>query len=215
MQKRIIGKAIMYLGDNMEIMPCLSPVDAVITDPPYGIGIDGNWYANPDRWSAPVKKDYGLVEWDQSPATPEQIAAIRAISKHQVIFGGNYFDLPPSQCWLIWDKEATGNFADCEMAWTNLNKPVRLIRWLWNGFKKRHPEERFHPTQKPEAVMSWCIEQAGKPATILDPFAGSGTTGVAAVKMGLNFIGIEKEKAYFEAACLRIEQAQQQQLLAF
>jgi site-specific DNA-methyltransferase (adenine-specific)/modification methylase len=117
---------------------------------------------------------------------------------------------------LIWDKQNTGDFADCELAWTNLPKAVRIFRHLWNGMIRAGEEkgqQRVHPTQKPIAVMQWCIEQAGMPETILDPFMGSGTTGVAAVRLGRKFIGIEREPRYFDIAIERITNAQRQESL--
>ena len=204
-----IGDATLYLGDCLEVLPTLDKVDAVVTDPPYGIGIDGKWYANPERWSAPTAVDYGCVEWDEKPASITHMKLMMAASTHQVIFGGNYFEgLPPTQCWLVWDKDASGNFADCELAWTNLKQPVKRIRYLWNGFKKQKPEERNHPTQKPLTVMEWAIKQCKtNPQTILDPFMGSGTTGVACANLGRKFIGIEIEEKYFDIACERISAA--------
>ena len=221
MQKRIIGNATLYLGDCRDILPQIT-ADAVVTDPPYGIGESRKAAvrtkaAKPDdRWRSRVPTDYDGSTWDDTPIDDETMQAVRNTAPVQVIFGGNYYSLPPAKCWLIWDKDNGGSdFADAEMAWTNLNKAVRLLRYLWNGFQKAKPEERFHPTQKPVTVMQWCIVQAGHPETIFDPFMGSGSTGVAAMNLGLKFIGCEREQAHFETACLRIEQAQQQQLLAF
>jgi site-specific DNA-methyltransferase (adenine-specific)/modification methylase len=138
---------------------------------------------------------------------------MRKKANWQIIFGGNYYSLPPTKCWLVWDKEnGDTDFADCELAWTNIDKAVRRIRYLWNGFARANGEPRGdHPTQKPIGVMKWAIGHLPEPnQTILDPFMGSGTTGVAAVQMGRKFIGIEREERYFEIACKRIEQAQRQ-----
>lgn len=205
----IIGNATLYLGDCLDILPGLPPVDAVITDPPYGIGESNE--KNLTRGSLAAPKDYGHFDWDASPASPESIRQIQATSKWQAIFGGNYFDLPPTSCWLVWDKQNGSNdFADCELAWTNWPKAVRRIQWRWNGMIRQGNESRFHPTQKPLGVMRWVIDLCPASQTILDPFMGSGTTGVAAVQMGRQFIGIEKEPRYFDIACRRIEQAQKQ-----
>ena len=134
---------------------------------------------------------------------------MREKGKVIVIWGGNYFHLPPSSCWLVWDKCTAGvtTFADCEVAWTNMESAIRLKRHLWSGPYMAVKEDRVHPTQKPLAVMLWCIERAGMPKTILDPFMGSGTTGVAAIQLDRSFIGIEREPKYFDIACRRIEQA--------
>ena len=204
-----IGDCILYQGDCLDIMPTLGDVDAVVTDPPYGIGENGRKAASRVKMAKP--RDYGDFNWDQNPASPEQIAAIRACSQTQIIFGGNYFDLPPTSCWLIWDKQNSGDFADCEMAWSNLNKAVRRIYWRWNGMIRKGNDVREHPTQKPVGVMEWCIGHVPEGAqTILDPFMGSGTTGVACAKMGRKFIGIELEPKYFDIACKRIEDAYSQ-----
>lgn len=205
-EKVTIGDATLYLGDCLEILPTLGKVDAVVTDPPYGIGESNE--KNLSRRTLAAPKDYGSFDWDSAPASPEQIAAMRACSRWQIIFGGNYFDLPPSPCWLVWDKQNTGDFADCELAWTNLPKAVRRIYWRWNGMIRKGHEERFHPTQKPLGVMKWCLQQLPDGCrTIADPFMGSGTTGVACVQAGLRFVGIERNERYFDIACRRIEQA--------
>jgi hypothetical protein len=162
------------------------------------------------RVSIPRAGSYIGDAWDHEPCPAEVIAWLRENSQWQVIFGGNYFDLPPTSCWLIWDKENSGDFADAEMAWTNLPKAIRLIRHMWNGMIRKGREERFHLTQKPRDVMAWCLTHVPDAATILDPFMGSGTTGVAAVQMQRDFIGIEREPAYFDIACRRIEDAQRQ-----
>lgn len=207
-----IGDAVLYCGDCLDILPTLGKVDAVITDPPYGIGADKNLRANLRHGNAAApSKDYGAANWDSAPPDAELMAAVIAGGKNAVLWGGNYFAVPPSSCWLVWDKENGSNgYADCELAWTNLPKAVRRFKWRWAGMLQQdmsNKEERVHPTQKPLAVMSWSIEQAGNPHTILDPFMGSGTTGVAAIQLGRKFIGIEREPKYFDIACKRIEQA--------
>jgi len=206
-----IGDATLYLGDCMEVMPTLGRVDAVLTDPPYGIGADKSISdrANKRHGKAiTASRDYGDVLWDSAPPEQAVIDLVREISDQQIIFGGNYFHLPPSQCWLVWDKENGENdYADCELAWTNMKKAVRRVKWQWHGMIRKGREERFHPTQKPLGVMSWCLTHIPSARTILDPFMGSGTTGVACAKAGRAFIGIEREPTYFDIACRRIEQA--------
>ena len=211
-----IGAATLYLADCRDILPTLPRVDAVVTDPPYGIGADaamskvgGSQYGN----AAAPKRHYDATDWDSSPPDADTLNLIVAHARHAIMFGGNYFGLPASRCWLVWDKENGDNaFADCELAWTNLDKPVRRIRHMWNGMLRKGQEERSnHPTQKPIGVMKWCIGHLPDTAqTILDPFMGSGTTGVAAVQMGRKFIGIEREPKYFDIAVRRIEEAQRQ-----
>jgi site-specific DNA-methyltransferase (adenine-specific)/modification methylase len=206
-EKVVIGDAELWLGDCLEILPTLGKVDAVVTDPPYGIGENSRKVASRGKLAAP--KDYGDFDWDISPATPEQISIIRACSRYQILFGGNYFDLPSTSCWLVWDKQNGDNdFADCELAWTNLQKAVRRIYWRWNGMIRKGHEERFHPTQKPLGVMAWCLTHLPPDALrICDPFMGSGTTGIACAQNGLTFIGIEKDIRYFDIACERIAAA--------
>jgi len=206
MNKVEIGNATLYLGDCMDILPTLDKMDAVITDPPYGIGESSKKVASRGKLAAP--KDYGDFDWDKAPPPDALIELIRTKGQYQAFFGGNYFTLPPTSCWLVWDKLNSGDFADCELAWTNWPKAVRRIQWRWNGMIRQGNEERYHPTQKPLEVMKWVIELCPKADIILDPFMGSGTTGVAAVQMGRKFIGIECEPKYFEIACKRIEDAQ-------
>ncbi len=211
MQKVVIGNATLYQGDCRDIMPTLEKVDAVVTDPPYGIGEAAG--KNKSRCNLAAAKDYGNKSWDDSPPSKEIIDLIRSMSEQQIIFGGNYFELPPTKCWLVWDKlNGDSDFADCELAWTNLPKAVRRIQYMWNGMLRQNGEPRGdHPTQKPLGVMKWCIGHLiNAPQTILDPFMGSGTTGVAAVQMGRKFIGIELDPYYFKIACKRIEDAQRQ-----
>ena len=201
-----IGDATLYLGDCMDILPTLSKVDAVITDPPYGINENSKKVASRGKLAAP--KDYGDFDWDKAPPSDQLIELIRTKGQHQAFFGGNYFTLPPTSCWLVWDKlNGDNDFADCELAWTNWPKAVRRLQWRWNGMIRQGNEERHHPTQKPLEVMKWVITLCPKSETILDPFMGSGTTGVAAIQMGRKFIGIEREPKYFDIACKRIEQA--------
>jgi len=196
----------LYLGDCREILPTLGKVDAVVTDPPYGIGADKGAGKSADKWS----EFTGEARWDLAPPDADFLRAVVALSDHAIVWGGNYFDLPPSPCWLIWDKETAGvtTFADCEVAWTNLPKAMRLKRHLWSGPYMKVKEERFHPTQKPLAIMQWCVEHLPPAAKlILDPYLGSGTTGVAAVKAGRHFIGIEQDGRFFDIACKRIADA--------
>lgn len=206
------GAIRLYLGDCLDVLPTLEAgsVDAVVTDPPYGIGADRQLKerANKQHGKAMApSKDYGSLEWDQRPAPDAAIDECRRVSRWQVIFGGNYFRLPPARCWLVWDKlNGNNDYADCELAWTNLNKAVRRIQFMWHGMLRDEEGERVHPTQKPVEVMRWCIGHLPDDChTILDPYMGSGTTLIAAMRMGRKAIGIEKEPRYFEIAVKRIE----------
>lgn len=202
-----IGNATLILGDMHSVLPTLGQFDALVTDPPYGIKEAAG--KNKSRGNLAVAKDYGDDAWDDRPDFDGITKAMRAC-RHHIIFGGNYYPLSPTSCWLIWDKlNGDNDFADCELAWTNLPKAVRRIRYMWNGMLRANGEPRGdHPTQKPLGVMRWSIQQLpGDVRTILDPFAGSGTTGVAAVQLGNIFVGIERKPEYFDAMCRRIQEA--------
>jgi len=210
-RKEVIGDCVLYLGDCMDVMPTLGKVDAVVTDPPYGIG-----YVHSGGGGKLAKScSFGGVKIHGDDKTFDPVPFLNF--DKVVLFGANHFadKLPPSSGWLIWDKRdgiCSNDQADCEIAWTNLKFPARLIRHLWNGMLKDSERgiSRVHPTQKPIAVMEWVIKQVGLPETILDPFMGSGTTGVACVKLGRKFIGIELDETYFDIACKRIEEAYKQ-----
>src|SRR6185503_4846528 len=138
----------------MDILPTMPKVDAVITDPPYGINENSKKVASRGKLATP--KDYGDFDWDKAPPPDELIELIRSKAKYQAFFGGNYFNLPPTSCWLVWDKlNGDNDFADCELCWTNWPKAVRRLQWRWNGMIRQGNEERYHPTQKPIGVMSW------------------------------------------------------------
>ena len=201
-----------YHGDCREILPTLEPVDLVLTDPPYGIGEAAG--ANKSRGKLATSKDYGVATWDNERIDKVTIRACIAAGRHAIIFGGNYYTdfLPQNTCWLIWDKEnGESDFADCEIAWTNLPGAVRRIRHMWNGMLRKGNETRYHPTQKPTHVITWCISKADEKTkqevgTILDPFLGSGTTLRAAKDLGRKAIGIEIEEKYCEIAAKRLRQ---------
>lgn len=206
----------LYLGECERIMPMLE-VDAVVTDPPYGIGEARKDHQSRNRpgMSSPV---YERGDWDDKPASEAALYLMRHISKTQVIFGGNFYALPPAKCWLVWDKvNGESDWADAELAWTNINGAVRLIRHQWAGMLRDSERNvsREHPTQKPVAVMAWAIDKAKlQPnSLILDPYMGSGTTGVAALRAGHRFIGIERHEPYFNVACERVANAQRQEKL--
>lgn len=199
MRKEIIGNCELYLGDCRDILPMIGPIDAVVTDPPYGLGerlAGGTWGA----------KYGGGLAWDQK--TPDFLADIIKLAPICIIWGGNYFSLPPSRCWLIWQKpDAVRTMADAELAWTNLDANTRF---LCHSIAATNAERVDHPTQKPIRVMDWSRSFAPTARTILDPFMGSGSTGVACIKSGRRFIGIEVEQKYFDIAVTRIEAAQRQ-----
>ena len=194
-----IGRATLYLGDCRDVLPTLGKVDAVVTDPPYGIGFG----AKHTKWSA--NRDVILGEWDSE--IPD-VSCLLDLSSDIIIWGGERFSLPVRRCWLTWVKpDAAPTFASTEFAWTSWDKPARHFV---QSISSVNAERIGHPTQKPIRLMKWCLNFVPSAETILDPFMGSGTTGVAAVQMGRDFIGIEREPKYFDIACRRIEQAQRQ-----
>jgi DNA modification methylase len=204
---RVIGNATLHLGDCRDILPTLGKVDAVVTDPPYGIGADKAAAKNDGKWGWAF---YGKTDWDNARPPAECFDLILAASKAQIIWGGNYFTdfLRPTMQWLVWDKgQRDFSLADCEFAWSSQHKASRIFDY---ARAKALLDGKEHPTQKPVQLMKWCMTFLPDAKTILDPFMGSGTTGVAAVQMQRHFIGIEREERYFDIACKRIEDAQRQ-----
>lgn len=204
-QPVIIGNATLYLGDCREILPTLEKVDAVVTDPPYGLG---DWNNRGSNSGGPFDSDE-TQEWDK-PVDAELMALVQNAGTHKIIWGANYLldHLGRSKQMLVWNKGMRKmHFNDCEIAWCSQWREASRMFDM-------HPSAagpKEHPTQKPLALMKWCVELLPSDSnTILDPFMGSGTTGVAAVQMGRKFIGIEREPKYFDIACKRIEDAQRQ-----
>ena len=214
----IIGDATLHLGDCREILPTLGRVDVVVTDPPYGIGFQ---WQRAGRLSQRSGLQWGAraanrqPEWCNIIGDDQPFDVTPWLRFEQVILWGanNYSGLPPSRCWLVWDKrgETTpDNHGDAEMAWTNLPGVIRVHRQIWRGVVRQGVENvangpKQHPTQKPAALMEWCVGMTS--GAILDPFMGSGTTGVACARLGRKFIGIEIHEPYFDIACRRIEAA--------
>jgi len=193
-----IGDAVLYHGDCLEILPTLPKVDAVVTDPPYGIS------ANRMTLGSGQKKFHRGGEWDRNRPNLDWIPKV---AKRYCVWGGNYFadQLPVTNDILVWHKLNDGlSFSECEFAWTNTGMQTRIRQHHWSG------EQKEHPTQKPLPVMQWCVGFFMDAHTILDPFMGSGTTGVACANLGRKFIGIEIERKYFDIACERIAAAQAQ-----
>ena len=194
-----IGDATLYLGDCLEILPTLGKVDAVVTDPPYGIGFG----AKHTKWSA----NRGVILGDWDGEVPD-VTPLLSVAKDVIIWGGERFNLPVTRGWLTWAKpDAAPTFASTEFAWTNRDRPARHFVYSVGA---TNGERVGHPTQKPLALMKWCLGFLPDAHTILDPFMGSGTTGVACAKLGRKFIGIEIDPGYFEIACERIRKAYDQ-----
>ncbi len=200
----------LYLGDCREIMPTLGKVDTVVTDPPYGINYDPKTYAG--SFADGVSGD--KTEFDP--------AFLLAVPGRKILWGANnYAATLPRGGWFVWDKrcsEAADRLlgSPFELAWTDNAKSFRIARILHAGKLNADGQwdqlSRVHPTQKPIKLMQWCIQQLpATTQTVLDPFMGSGTTGVAAVSLGRKFVGIEIEQKYFDIACRRISEALKQQ----
>ena len=211
-----IGDCRLLLGDCLEILPTLGKVDAVVTDPPYGIGRSGQSAITSRKRGRINSRTHHIDKgWDERRIDQDVIAMLLKNSDHQIIWGGNYYAdiLPPRAKWLVWDKVQRISQSDAELAWTNSDSALRVLcvgreqigqdADRWNG-------PSFHPTQKPVAVMLWCLTHLPDDVAVLDPFMGSGTTGVACVKSGHPFVGIEIDEGYFETACHRIRKAHSQ-----
>lgn len=197
---------LIYHADWRDVPIELLKADLLLTDCPYGIGEAKG--KNKSRTKLAVAKDYGTSDWDDEPPSDFDLIRLRDLTKYQIIFGGNYFVLPPSKCWLVWDKvNGANDFADCELAWTNLDKAVRIFHYMWNGMLKENPEYRMHPTQKPRNLFSWCLTQVPSDVrSVLDPYAGVGTTAVCCKAVGLSCICVEREEKYCADAVHRLQQ---------
>lgn len=165
--------------------------DLCIADPPYGIGIANN----------PFRQKHEKKVWDNHIPTTEVLSEMQRVSKHCIIWGGNYFPLPPNKHFIIWDKEQPFDFSSamCEYAWSNIDKPAKIFR-----YRVTTEKNKIHPTQKPIALYSWILDNyaigGGK---IFDPFLGSGSSRIAAYKKGFDFYACELDKDYYEAQELR------------
>lgn len=204
----IIGDATLYLGDCLSILPHLGPVDAVVTDPPYGI----NWKPRVNHQDQRWVDD---ITFDPKP--------FLEVGRFHLFWGGQYFasQLPDCEGWLTWVKRPTAHdfsndnrsYATTELAWRNWGK-AKFIMHVWDGGMRAGVADNrtfCHPSQKPVEVMEWCLRQLPDDVhSILDPFCGSGTTGIACAKLGHRFIGIELDEGYFDIACRRIEAAYRQ-----
>ena len=189
-----------FHGDCREIMPFLGPVDLVLTDPPYGIGAvwKGGWGHG---WQTAREQSAMRNSWDGQPPDEQTLRVVLGKAKDAVIWGGNYFTLPVSRGWLVWNKPERGfSLAEGELAWTTRDNVLRIFDAV------RSEPDREHPTQKPLSLMRWCLGFFPEAQTVLDPFMGSGTTLVAAKSLGRKAIGIEIEEKYCEIAARRLSQ---------
>ena len=215
-----------YLGDCLDIMRDMpdKSIDLVLTDPPYGIGITGKVVGDKPFGGKKSRilgggickaKEY--ISFDDSNV-PDKIYfdELRRISKNQIIFGGNYFAdmLPASSCWLVWDKDNTGNFADCELCWTSFPTAVRKYKWRWNGVLQEdmaHKIKRVHPTEKPYPLLEEIIRDYSKEGDLIfDGFAGSFSVAHACINTDRKFICVEKDEEYYKMGVERVRKAQAQ-----
>ena len=197
----------LWLGDCREILPTLGKVDAVVTDPPYGIELKDQKASTGAHGG---RREIEIAPWERMKPTGNVFDYIRHMAPYSIIWGGNYFAdcLPPTSKWLVWDKGQRINQSDGELAWTSVNGAMRIFTLNRASLALDGAE---HTTQKPVALMEWTIKELPNGCSIIcDPFMGSGTTGVAAVKLGRKFIGIEIEPKYFDIACRRISEALKQ-----
>ena len=206
----------LYLADCLDVLPQLTGIDAVITDPPYGIAHQCN-FASRGRSNLAQCNDYSDVIGDDKPFDPSPWLPFPKV----VLWGANHFadKLPPVSGWLIWDKERpdTLDQSTAELAWTNCVKGVRRFRHLWNGMMRASEQgESYHPTQKPAALMCWILRLPwiADSGTVVDPYMGCGPTALACIRTGRRFVGIEKERKYFEIARDRIDRELNQGVLA-
>lgn len=209
------GGVTIYHGDAREIVPSLAFDGLVLTDPPYGIAHPTD-YADRGRGGRvqgkgePVPcRNYPPVHGDDQPFDPTWLLSVGSA---RILWGANYYAqmLPPVSGWLVWDKERPDDLdqATCELAWSDCVRGVRRFRFLWNGMMRASKEPLVHPTQKPEALMRWCmsLRWTREYSSVLDPYMGSGTTLRAALDAGKRAIGIDVSEAYCEIAAKRLDQ---------
>lgn len=222
MRKEQFGKVTIYQGDCMELMAGLDAksFDLAVVDPPYGIGESGK--TNASRGNLAFAKDYKPFAGGDLCAPPaEYFESLQRVSVNQIVWGANHFIdriAKGSPCWIVWDKENGGSdFADCELAYTSFKTAVRRFRFQWAGMLQgdmKNKEVRIHPTQKPVKLYDWILSNYTKPdQRILDTHLGSASSAIAAHYFGCEFVGIELDVDYFDAACRRIEQATKQTTL--
>ena len=201
--------------DCMEYMASLpdKAFDLAIVDPPYGIGWDGEKAGMAEnssaKWKAPPTANrYVKKEWDKGAPPMEYFDELRRVSREQIIWGGNYFPLPPTGGWVVWKKgTAEGmSLSDAELAWTNASNNVKVVELLWAGFRRCEAADRIHPTQKPVALYRWLLQNYAKPGdTILDTHGGSMSIAIACDIEGFDLDLCELDRDYFEAGKKRLE----------
>jgi site-specific DNA-methyltransferase (adenine-specific) len=193
--------------------------DLAIVDPPYGIDIAKNGSVGGGGLCKVT--DYGAKEWDSKPPNVDYFIELKRVSKNQIVWGANHFidNIPKanSSCWVVWDKDNTGNFADSELAYTSFDTAVRNFKWRWNGMLQqnmKNKQKRIHPTEKPIQLYEWLLMNYAKEGDkILDTHLGSGSIAIACHNLGFNLTACELDTDYYKAAMKRIEQHKNQQRL--
>jgi len=205
-----------YNVDNIEFMKTKPDnyYDLAVVDPPYGIDKDGGKIGGDNCGKA---KNYTKKDWDKTPPPKEYFDELFRVSKNQIVFGANHFisRMPfDSSCWIVWDKDNTGNFADCELAWASFDTAVRKFKWRWNGMLQqnmKNKQDRIHPTEKPIQLYQWLFMNYGKDCNkVLDTHGGSFSIAMAADKEGVNIDICEIDKEYFDNGVSRYKKYKQQ-----
>jgi len=202
--------------DNMELMARYPDnyFDLAIVDPPYGINIQKMNYTQSTRGGIAKRKDYSSVgNWDSETPKKEYFDELFRVSKNQIIWGGNYFELPLTKSWIVWDKKTedkySNDFADCELAWNSFDKPAKIVRYLWSGMLQpdmKDKQKRIHPTEKPYQLYRWVLDKYAKQGDkILDTHLGSGSIAIACHDYKFDLTACELDKEYFDKAMQRIE----------
>jgi site-specific DNA-methyltransferase (adenine-specific) len=187
--------------------------DLAIVDPPYGINIQKMNYTQNKKGGIAKRNNYSSIgNWDSETPTKEYFNELFRVSKNQIIWGGNYFELPLTKSWIIWDKKTeekySNDFADCEMAWNSFDKPAKIVRYLWSGMLQpdmKDKQIRIHPTEKPYQLYKWLLDKYAKQGDkILDTHLGSGSIAIACHDYGFDLTACELDKEYFDKAMQRI-----------
>jgi site-specific DNA-methyltransferase (adenine-specific) len=188
--------------------------DLAIVDPPYGINIQKMNYTQNTKGGVAKRKDYSSVgNWDSKTPNKEYFNELFRISKNQIIWGGNYFELPLTKSWIVWDKKTedkySNDFADCELAWSSFDKPAKIVRYLWSGMLQpnmKDKQKRIHPTEKPYQLYKWLIDKYAKQGDkIFDSHLGSASSAIAAHDYGFELDGCELDPEYFEKGIQRVK----------
>lgn len=210
--------------DNMLLMARYPDnyFDLAIVDPPYGINIQKMNYTQNTKGGVAKRKDYSSVgNWDSETPSKEYFNQLFRVSKNQIIWGGNYFELPLTKSWIIWDKKTedkySNDFADCEMAWNSFEKPAKIVRYLWSGMLQpnmKEKQKRIHPTEKPYQLYKWLLDKYAKQGDkILDTHLGSGSIAIACHDYGFELTACELDSEYYEKSLQRIKNHISQQKL--